>query len=166
MDADDARLLRCLLDERPTAALATLHQGEPAASMVPFVLPPGETGLLVLVSGLSPHTRDMQAHARVGLLVTAETPGPWPPHALPRVSLDAQARGLERGTPAWARAQAQYLGRFPDMAQLFDLGDFRLVVLQPQAARLVAGFGRAHALVGEPLQAWLRGPHAAAAPGA
>ncbi len=156
MDADASRLLRRLLDERPTAALATLHQGEPAASMVPFVLPPGETGLLVLVSGLSPHTRDMQAHPRVGLLVTAETPGPWPPHALPRVALDATAHALARGTPAWERAQAQYLARFADMAQLFTLGDFQLLVLQPQAARLVAGFGRAFALVGQPLDDWLR----------
>lgn len=157
MDTEDAHLLRRLLDTRPTGALATLHQGDPAVSMVPFVLPPGQDGLLILVSGLAPHTRDLQLHPRASLLVTAETPGPWPPHALPRVALDCEARPLARGDAGWAPAQQAYLARFPEAAPLFDLGDFQLVVLQPRAARLVAGFGRAHALVAERLRQWLAG---------
>lgn len=157
MDTDDARLLRSLLETRPTGALATLHQGEPAVSMVPFVLPPGQDGLLILVSGLAPHTRDLHQHPRASLLVTAQTPGPWPPHALPRVALDCDASPLARGEAVWQPAQAAYLARFPEAAALFDLGDFQLVRLQPRSARLVAGFGRAHALSGLPLRQWLSG---------
>ena len=46
--------------------------------------------------------------------------------------------------------------RFAQAAPIFELGDFSLVALQPVAARLVAGFGRAHSLVGAALADWLR----------
>lgn len=156
MDPDTSILLRRLLAERPVAALATLHRGEPAVSMVPFVLPPGSTELLIHVSSLATHTRDMQEHPRVALLVTADANGPWPPQALPRVTLQADAVPLPRDGTDYTAARAQYLGRFPDAAQTFELGDFSLVALRPTSARLIAGFGRAYSLVGEPLHAWLR----------
>ncbi len=165
MNADDARTLRALLHQRAVGALGTLHQGDPAVSMVPFVLPAGGTQLFIHVSALAPHTRDMQAHPRVSLLVMAE-PGPGvSPQALPRVALACNASFLARGgaehaaehATAYATAQAAYLARFPDAATTFELGDFALVALQPVAARLVAGFGRAQALAGDALTAWLCG---------
>lgn len=151
------RTLRRLLDSRAVAALATLHRGEPAVSMVPFVLPAGDTTLILHVSTLATHTRDMQEHARVGLLVMAEPDATTAPQALPRISLQAEARTLARDTAEHAAARAAYLARFPDAAVTFELADFALVALQPLAARLVAGFGRADALAGEALVAWLRG---------
>ena len=157
MDAGDARALRRLLDTRPIAALGTLHQGEPAVSMVPFVLPAGGTRLFIHVSELSPHTRDMLAHPRVGLLVVAEPDAETPAQALPRVALQADAVTLVRGSADHDAARAAYLARFPDAAVTFELGDFSIVALEPVSARLVAGFGRAHALVGEALANWLRG---------
>ncbi|MBI5276513.1 MAG: pyridoxamine 5'-phosphate oxidase family protein [Burkholderiales bacterium] len=156
MDADASLLLRSLLSKRPVAALATLHRGEPAVSMVPFVLPAGATDLLVHVSGLATHTRDMLGHARVGVLVMAEAGGPWSPQALPRVALQADAVQLDRGGAAYAQAKAHYLACFPDSEQTFELGDFSLFTLKPVSARLVAGFGRAYSLVGAALDGWLR----------
>ena len=157
MDADDAHSLRALLSTRPVGALGTLHGGEPAVSMVPFVLPAGGTAPVIHVSALAPHTRDMQAHPRVSLLVMAEPGAGVSPQALPRVALQADATFLSRDGEAHATARAAYLARFPDAATTFELGDFSLVALQPVSARLVAGFGRAHALVGAALTAWLRG---------
>jgi hypothetical protein len=157
LNADDAASLRALLRTRPVGALGTLHQGEPAVSMVPFVLPAGGTVLFIHVSALAPHTRDMQAHTRVSLLVMAEPGAGVSPQALPRVALAADARFLARDEAAYADARAAYLARFPDAATTFELGDFTLVALQPRSARLVAGFGRAHALVGDTLGDWLRG---------
>ncbi|MFD0666667.1 HugZ family pyridoxamine 5'-phosphate oxidase [Ramlibacter sp. MAHUQ-53] len=156
MDAESSRLLRSLLAGRRVAALATLHRGEPAVSMVPFVLAPWGDAFLVHVSELATHTRDMREHPRVGLLVTAAEDGPWPPQALPRVALQARAAPLPAGDPRHAAARAHYLARFPDSAPTFELSDFSLVVLEPLSARLVAGFGRASALAGEALLAWLR----------
>ncbi len=158
MDPDSSSLLRGLLSQRPVATLATLHRGEPATSMVPFVLPAGEAGLIVHVSALATHTRDMLEHPTVGLLVTAATDGPWPPQALPRVSFQAQAVPLERQGSAYDAARDHYLRRFPEAEVTFGLGDFSLFALRPVSARLVAGFGRAQALVAQPLQAWLRTP--------
>ena len=157
MDIDTARSLRQLLATRPVASLATLHRGEPALSMVPFVLPAGDTRLYIHVSALATHTRDLQQHARVALLVMAEPDADTLAQALPRVALQADATVLERDGAEHAAARAAYLLRFPQAAPIFELGDFSLVALQPVAARLVAGFGRAHSLVGSALTDWLRG---------
>lgn len=155
MDAEAAQSLRRLLARRPIAALGTLHQGEPAVSMVPIVLLDGGARLAIHVSALAPHTRDMREHPRVNLLVMDE-PGPdVPVQALPRIALQADARFLERDLPEHDAACAAYLARFPDAAVTFDLGDFSLVVLQPRSARLVAGFGRAYGLAGDALDRWL-----------
>lgn len=156
MDADVAQALRRLLDTRPVAALGTLHRGEPAVSMVPFVLPAGQTHLFIHVSALSPHTRDMSEHPRVSLLVMAEPQADAPPQGLPRITLQADAVTLSRDGSDHAAARAAYLERFPDAALTFELGDFSIVALQPVSARLVAGFGRAYSLVGDALAGWLR----------
>jgi len=156
LDAGAARSLRRLLDIRPVAALATLHRGEPAVSMVPFVLPPGDTRLFIHVSALATHTRDMQEHPRISLLVMAEPDATTSPQALPRVAVQADAQTLPREGADHERARAAYLARFPDSAQMFELGDFAIVALKPVAARLVAGFGQADSLVGDALERWLR----------
>ena len=155
MDDDTARMLRRLLEQRPVAALGTLHRGEPAVSMVPFVLPRGGTQLIIHVSALATHTRDMQEHPRVSLLVMAEPDDATPPQALPRVALQADAATLPREGAGYEAARAAYLARFPEAAPMFELGDFSIVALQPVSARLVAGFGRAHSLAGPALAGWL-----------
>lgn len=153
----DARGLRRLFDTRPVGSLATLHRGEPAVSMVPFVLPAGAAHLLIHVSALATHTRDMQAHPRVAFMVMDDPAAAASPQALPRVSLQADAEPLPREGDDHARAKAHYLARFPDAAVTFELADFSLFVLRPVSARLVAGFGRASALVAQGLIDWLRG---------
>ncbi len=158
MDPDSSSLLRGLLSQRPVATLATLHRGEPATSMVPFVLPAGEAGFIIHVSALATHTRDLQDHPRASLLVMAGEDRRWTPQATPRVSLQVQAQVLPREGERYERARAHYLARFPDAAQTFELADFSIVLLRPLSARLVAGFGRAYALTGDALEAWLRAP--------
>lgn len=156
MDSAATALLQRLLTSRPVAALATLHRGEPAVSMVPFVLSPEQPQLLIHVSALATHTRDMLDHPRVSVLVTDELVAGVPPQALPRVTLICDAVQVERGSPEDAGARERYLARFPDAAQTFELGDFSIFVLRPQSARVVAGFGRAYGLAGEPLRALLQ----------
>jgi putative heme iron utilization protein len=157
VDTEAALSLRQLLATRPVGALATLHRGEPAVSMVPFVLPAGGTQVFIHVSGLATHTRDMQQHPRVSLLVMAEATAEVSPQALPRVALQAEVRALAPGSTEHAAAHAAYLQRFPDAAQTFALADFSLLALQPVSARLIAGFGRAYSLAGLQLADWLRG---------
>ena len=130
---------------RSVAALATLHDGRPFASMIPFAVAVAGDGLRLVthVSGLSAHTRDMRASPDVCLLLTAaESPG-IPPQALPRVSISAVAEFIPVDHPDHAGVKDAYLHKFPDASDLFMLGDFSLVALAPTSARLIAGFGRA-----------------------
>jgi hypothetical protein len=46
-------------------------------------------------------------------------------------------------TDEYAAARAGYLAKFPQAAVNFQLGDFALYDIEPQAARYVAGFGKA-----------------------
>jgi heme iron utilization protein len=148
MDVDNTLLLRALLRDVNVAALATLHKGEPAVSMVPFVHDAAHGALLIHVSALATHTRDMQAHASVSLLITARDDGQTSPQALPRVAFTGEAQFIEREDPAYEAGRALYLQRFAQAAQMFALGDFSLVRIVPRAARIVGGFGRAASLVG------------------
>jgi putative heme iron utilization protein len=155
MDTETADALRALLAAQPIGALGTLRgadkgQPEPHVSMVPVAWLAGTEGTvgtadaLIHVSTLSPHTRDMQSHPRVSLmLLCARTPGDNP-LALARISVQADARPIGPDEPDYARARAAYLARFEQAAQTFELGDFALVRLAPHAVRFIAGFGRAH----------------------
>jgi putative heme iron utilization protein len=151
MDAAAAADLRALLARQPIAALGTLHaaaQGdEPFVSMVPVAWLAGSAPLPVIhVSGLAPHTRDLQRCPRVSLMLTSPLAADDNPQALARLTIQAEARVLVRGADPEPAARAAYLARFPRAEQTFALGDFRLVLLQPRSARFVAGFGRAHGL--------------------
>ncbi len=146
MDAEQTQILQAVLRAQPVAALATLHKGEPAASMVPCAWLPAGRGAVIHVSRLATHTADMLAHPAVALLVTG-TPEMAPmPQALPRVSLSGPARPCLPDDPLYAEARACYLARFPDSEEMFSFGDFSLFVITPGAVRFVAGFGRAHGL--------------------
>ncbi len=139
--------LRTLLTTQRVAALATLgDDGRPFVSMVPFALDPSSTSVVLHVSGLASHTRNLQARPEVSLLVMqAEVPGE-PVHALPRVTLEGVALVLTPETPAWTSGRTAYLTRFPEAEPMTQLGDFRFVAIQVRSARQVAGFGAARSL--------------------
>ncbi|AOS45244.1 Pyridoxamine 5'-phosphate oxidase [Lacunisphaera limnophila] len=143
MDASDTHLLLTLLEKQPVAALSTLHQGEPAGSMVPFALLPGGRGFVIHVSRLAAHTGDLIANPAVGLLVIATPDATTSPLALPRVSVQGRARLCPPEDPAYAEARSCYLAKLPQSEGLFSFQDFSLVVIEPQTFRFVAGFGRA-----------------------
>ena len=157
MTPTEAIALRKLLTAQPVAALATLHRGEPAVSMVPFALLSGGEGLVVHVSRLATHTQDMLDHPGVALLVTGTVAAGDSPLALPRVSIQGHARPCPADAPAHAQARQAYLARLPDAEPLFGFGDFSLFVIEPESLRFVAGFGRAIAFKAERLREVLAG---------
>jgi putative heme iron utilization protein len=152
MDAQIRDRLIDLLRTQTTAALATLHKGEPAVSMVPVALAPD--GLLIHVSELATHTRDLREHPRASLLLMGEA-GELP-QARPRVSIAGKAAFLDKETPEYEAARARYLARFELSQVTFGLADFSLVHIAPLSARFVAGFAQAHALTAPALAALLR----------
>lgn len=151
MTPTETSILRTLLNSQPVAALATLHRGGPAVSMVPFALLPGARGLVIHVSRLATHTQDMLEHPAVALLITGTLAPGDSPLALPRVSIQGRARPCPADDPDHAEARQAYLARLPDAEPLFSFGDFSLVVIEPESLRFVAGFGRAMAFRAEQL---------------
>jgi putative heme iron utilization protein len=152
--------LRSLLQNQRVAALGTLDtDGFPFVSMVPFAVEPASAQLVIHVSGLAVHTRNLQTTPRVSLLVMqAEVTGE-PVHALARVTLEGVATVLERESAAWRQARDAYLARFPDAQPMTELGDFMFVGVAVQGARQVAGFGAARSLDAETMAEVLRPPH-------
>jgi heme iron utilization protein len=141
------RALRELLANHRTAALGTLDEhGAVAVSMVPFAIDPQDRSLVIHVSGLAAHTRNLQRTPRVSVLVCQAEVAGEPVHALPRVTLDAMATPTEPGGTDALACRAAYLARFPDAEPMTALGDFRFVRLCLLGARQVAGFGAARSL--------------------
>lgn len=149
MDSSEAVALKSLLVKQPVAALATLHDNEPAVSMVPFALLPDGSGLVIHVSRLATHTNDMLAHPSVALLVTGPPEDAGTPLTRPRVSFQGQARRCEPESVEYPQARTAYLARLPEAEELFSFPDFSLFIIKPTSARYVAGAGRAMSLTAE-----------------
>jgi putative heme iron utilization protein len=155
MTPEQADSLRAILLEQRVAALGTLHDAQPFVSMVPFALVGHGAALVIHVSQLAAHTRDMLLHPQVSVLVMAP-PGPGTlPQALPRVTLQGEAEQLAEDEPLYAAARAAYLARFPDSEPMFGFGDFSLFLIRPSSLRLVGGFAQARTLAPEDLVAAL-----------
>ena len=157
MNETAAALLKQLLRERSVAALGTLHTGAPCVSMVPYAIAPDGSGMLIHVSRLASHTRDMRADARVSLLVMQELEAGASALALPRASIQGTAQEVAADAPELPALSAAYLDRFPNAEQLFGFADFSLFRIQPESVRFVAGFAQAHSCTGETLIRLLAG---------
>ena len=150
MDRELIVVLQQLLHGRMNAALGTLHQGAPFVSMVPFAV--ARDGSLILhVSRLAAHTRDMLNNSEVSLLIAELESSGKMPQALARVTFQGRAQMLERDSKKHIDAREVYLSRFPDAASLFEFSDFNIFIIKPVSARVIAGFGQAVTITGEDL---------------
>lgn len=149
MDSSQALAFKALLETQQVASLGTLHNGEPSVSMVPFALLPAGGGFVIHVSQLAAHTRDMLANPAVSLLVM-ETPTLGKPvHALPRATLQGQARQCLSNAAEYAEARGAYLARFPYSEEMFQFADFSLFTIAVRSARFVGGFAQAASITAE-----------------
>jgi len=146
------RELRALLREQRVAALGSVNDdGTAMVSMVPFAIEPGLACLVIHVSELAAHTRNLRARPEVSLLVMRPERTGEPVLALPRATLQGVVETLDADRDAWARCRAAYLARFPDAEPIAELGDFRFLAVRLRSARQVAGFGVARSVGGEEL---------------
>jgi putative heme iron utilization protein len=143
MNPEQTQSLRELFDGQRIASLGTLHDGDPYVSMVPFVLLPDASALVIHVSQLSAHTKDMVESPRVSLLVVAPDTTGVPAQALARVTIKGRAERYTESTPGYSSAQDAYLLRFPQAASTFALPDFSLFGIRPLSVRFIAGFAQA-----------------------
>ena len=139
--------LRTLLRAHRVAALGTLgDDGLPFVSMVPFAVDPEAACIIIHLSALAPHTRNLQQSPRVSLLVMQAEVAGEPVHALPRVTLEGTVTALVVDSAGWLSARRAYLARFPEAEPMTQLGDFMFVGIALAGARQVAGFGAARSL--------------------
>ena len=135
---------RCLLRAARAGMLATQSGGQPSASLVtPATAPDGS--VLMLLSGLSAHTRHLQDDPRCAVLVQGAPEG-LNPQTAPRLTVIGKA--APEPDPA---LKARWVALHPYAAFYADLGDFTLWRLRPEAGQFVGGFARAHRLAAQDL---------------
>ncbi|WP_286203145.1 HugZ family protein [Rhizobium lusitanum] len=104
---------------------------------------------VILVSGLSAHTKALSKDPRVSALFGE--PGKGDPLAHPRLSVQCNAERVDREDPRHERIRARFLARHPKAKLYVDFPDFCFFRLIPLAASLNGGFGKAFVLPGSDL---------------
>ncbi len=132
-------------DKLRTVVLGTASaDGAPEASVASAVLGPGGT-LVVYVSGLAAHTRNLRANGRVSVLLAEGEPAAAQPLARRRLTLACTATAIARDSAEFLPLVAEFRTRFgPTIDLLASMPDFQLFRLVPQRGRLVVGFGQAY----------------------
>jgi putative heme iron utilization protein len=127
---------RRIIRAASAATLATQQDGQPFASLVTPATAP-DLSVLLWLSTLSEHTRQLQREPRCALLFTgaAETANP---QTAPRATVTGLAEQVED-----AALKARWLTRHPYAALYADFADFALWRVTLQGALLVGGFARA-----------------------
>ncbi|MBV9785018.1 MAG: DUF2470 domain-containing protein [Acidisphaera sp.] len=133
---DPAWEARLMLRAARVGTLATVAGGEPYAALVTPATAP-DLAPLLLLSGLSDHTRQLRAAPRCALLVVGP-PEARNPQTAPRLSLACLA--AEADAPA---LRARYLAVHPYAGVYAGFGDFALWRLTILGGRFVGGFARA-----------------------
>lgn len=128
------------------AALGTLNNGAPFASMVAYAAEPDLGGVLLHLSRLAPHTGHLLAAPAAALLIAERDDGRDDVQTLARITLVGDARPIDPASPDYAAARGTYLARLPAAEMLFSLPDFLLFRLVPHEARYIGGFARAYTL--------------------
>ena len=135
-----ARDARQMLRAHRYGALSTLSLkfgGHPFGSITPYLV--GHDGsLLILISGLAEHTKNIRHDPRVSL-ITHNQDDPQI-QAQGRVTLVGEAH-LVAGRE---QAGKRYLRYFPEAQTYLEMHDFSFYQIVPIAIRYIGGFGKIH----------------------
>ncbi len=140
-----AREARQLLRAHRYGALCTLSKkfdGHPFGSIMPYLVDHNGS-LLIFISTLAEHTKNIAADPRVSLITHSQDS----PH------IQAQGRvtvvGAARAVVEREHTGQRYLRYFPEAATYFALHDFSFYRIVPQAIRYIGGFGNIHWVTAE-----------------
>lgn len=143
--------LQALRADVQSVMLSTLGEdGNPHIGYTPFVFDGRD--IIVFVSQLSLHTRDLLANGRVSAMLIDDEKSSSQIFARTRVSYLCQAKAVDRDDQAFAATLDLLESRQGKMiGVLRQLPDFVLFRLQPQSGQFVMGFGQAYRLAGDNL---------------
>ncbi len=136
----NARTARQMLRAHRYGALSTLSKkfdGHPFGSITPYMVD-HDGSLLILISGLAEHTKNILNDSRVSLITHDQND----PH------IQTQGRVTLVGNAAFEpereRCGKRYLRYFPEAQTYFDMADFNFFRIVPFAIRYIGGFGDIH----------------------
>ena len=131
---------RQLLRAHRYGALSTLSKkfdGHPFGSITPYLVD-HDGSLLILISALAEHTKNIQHDPRVSLIT----------HNQEDSHIQTQGRITVVGSAALDRERERvgkrYLRYFPEAQTYYDMPDFQFYRIVPQALRYIGGFGDIH----------------------
>lgn len=128
-----------VLSDMSSASLGTLGEnGTPFVTLV-NVASARLPAIVMLMSDLAAHTKNVTRDPRCSLLIAGESEGE-DALAGPRLTLVGKAVRVERGADSAERDA--FLKRHPASAMYADFGDFAFWRFECESAHLVAGFGR------------------------
>lgn len=135
-----ARAARQLLRAHRYGALCTLSKkfdGHPFGSITPYLVD-HDGSLLILISTLAEHTRNIQHDPRVSLIT----------HNQDSPQVQTQGRVTVVGTAQLTADKEisgkRYLRYFPEAQAYFAMHDFSFYRIVPQTLRYIGGFGNIH----------------------
>ena len=148
---DSARLAQLLRGQR-WGCLGTQRKGKALVSWVAFTVEEDFSGLLLHLSRLAQHTRNLETDPEVSLALSEADDGHADPQTLARLSLQGRVEIIDPQAEDYAAAKARYLAALPEAEMLFQFGDFSLFRFVPESARYVDGFASSHSLTPAQLQ--------------
>ena len=125
-----------LLRAAKSATLATVHEGQPYASLVTPALDVDGAPVLLL-SSLAAHTRHLRANPACALLFTGTAPDENP-QTTPRLTLTGTARPV-----AAEEVRMRYLQIHPYATSYAGFADFSFWKITVSTSQYVGGFGNA-----------------------
>lgn len=137
---DNAHAARQMLRAHRYGSLCTLSKkfdGHPFGSITPY-LTDHDGSLLILISDLAEHTKNIRNDPRVSLIT----------HNQEDAHIQTQGRVTVVGNAAHVSerdgAGKRYLRYFPEAQTYFAMHDFQFYRIVPQAIRYIGGFGDIH----------------------
>lgn len=121
-------------------ALSTLSKkfdGHPFGSITPYMVD-HDGSLLILISGLAEHTKNILSDSRVSLITHDQND--------PHIQTQGRVTLVGNATfdPERERCGKRYLRYFPEAQTYFDMADFNFFRIVPFAIRYIGGFGDIH----------------------
>lgn len=136
----NAREARQMLRAHRYGALCTLSKkfdGHPFGSITPY-LADHDGSLLILISALAEHTKNIQHDPRVSLITHSQDS--------PHIQTQGRVTIVGAAHPVAGRKQSgkRYLRYFPEAETYFAMHDFSFYRIVPQSIRYIGGFGKIH----------------------
>lgn len=137
---NNAHEARRMLRAHRYGALSTLSKkfgGYPFGSITPYLVD-HDGSLLILISALAEHTRNIQHDPRVSLITHDQRD--------PHIQTQGRITVIGDAQPEAEREKAglRYLRYFPEAQTYFAMHDFSFYRIRPAAIRYIGGFGRIH----------------------